>query len=89
MFSQPLPIFINKFAIPYEMDNQQYMQIYNKFTQSPKHFKLDEFLQIGALKNQSLNDLMKKIKIILTSFMNNSVKVYPSLDNIQLIYGTG
>lgn len=31
---------------------------------------------------------MKKVKVILSNFMNMSIKLYPSNESIQLIYGT-
>ena len=47
------------------MDTKSYMQAYKRFTNNDKYFKLDEFYHIGALKNQTLNDFLKKTKTIL------------------------
>lgn len=39
-----LPVFIHCFSVPYEMDTNAYLQIYNRFTTNDKYFKLDEFI---------------------------------------------
>lgn len=49
--SLTLPIFLNKFSVPYQMDTKSYMQVYKRFTLNDKYFKLDEFYHIGTLKN--------------------------------------
>lgn len=84
-----LPIFLNKFSVPYQMETKSYMQAYKKFSQNEKYFKLDEFFILGELRSQSLNDFLKKAKTILQSFMQMSVQVYPEIEAIQVVYGTG
>ena len=60
-----LPVFIHCFSVPYEMDNNTYLQIYNRFTNSEKYFKLDEFVPIPSDQQAAMGELMKKIKQIL------------------------
>ena len=83
-----LPVFIHCFSVPYEMDNNTYLQIYNRFTNSEKYFKLDEFVPIPSDQQAAMGELMKKIKQILQNFMKMHVNVFSDGNWIQLLTGS-
>ncbi len=60
-----LPVFINKFNMPFEMNQSRYLKIYNKFTTDDQYFKLDEFIPTPGQQNSDLNTIMSKLKGLL------------------------
>ena len=82
-----LPLFLHKFATPYEMDEAKYMQIYRRFTLQDKYFKLDEFIKNPSADND-LNVIMKKVGSLLSNVLKMKVNAYPNMQNINIVYGT-
>lgn len=82
-----LPIFIHRFLTPYPIDDQKYMQIYNKFTNEDQYFKLDDFIKNPAQGNVPLNDVMKRIGSLMSS-LNIKAIPYPNINNIKALLGT-
>jgi hypothetical protein len=82
-----LPIFVSKFLNGVELPREKFNEFYSEYSLKNKnYYKLDAFLKTPS--EASSIDVMKKIGSFLTSICNMKCAPYPSINNLELIYGS-
>jgi len=82
-----LPIFVSKFLNGVELPRDKFNDFYSEYSlRNKNYYKLDAFLKTPA--EASTVDVMKKIGSFLTSICGMKCAPYPSINNLELIYGS-
>ena len=81
-----LPIFVSKFLSPVELNREKFNGFYVEYSLRNKaYFKFDSFVKVS---DSSPQETLKKIGSFLTSICNFKCTPFPSISNLESIFGS-